>query len=328
MCRKIRGSQGLVALVALAATALALAACGDDDDEAADRASVRISFDQEAYVDAAASTPKLLERVRRQTESVLFALHAADIIITHRKMVDVDLAHLKKVPVTVVDESGITRAALRLRYHFVALGDAPAALAQKGVLNLGALHTVDPAQAEIVRAACTANGEHERTADLWTVFDASLTRCAAAIAREQAAIVEARKALAHPETEIVSREFERLYVPVAVRLVPRQRPDGGPTGVDPPVGRVHAGKGAHGLGLPSLPGVNDKPGEDDDDDEEELTRGEQPAYFGPPGHDNGFAPSGAARYIQPNFAVLYFTVAALILLLVGGRKSGWGTRRK
>ena len=32
--------------------------------------------------------------------------------------------------------------------------------------------------------------------------------------------------------------------------------------------------------------------------------------------------------MAPNWAVLYFTVAALILLLVGGRKRGWGGRRK
>jgi hypothetical protein len=319
----------LLAPVAFCAAALALAACGDDD-EADDRAAVRISFDEEAYVDAATPTPRVLERVRRQTESVLFALHAADVAVTRRKLVDVDLAHLKKDPVTVVDESGITRDALRLRYHFVALGDAPAALASKGVLRLGALHEVAPAQTEIVRAVCTANGVHERTADLWTVFNASLERCAAAIAREQAAIDAARKALAHPSSEIVTREFERLYVPVAVRLVGRERPDGGSAaGVDPPVARLRTGKTPRGAALPSLPGDDDdEPGADGDDDEEELSPDERPVYFGPPPRDTGWVSSGAARYMAPNFAVLYFTIAALILLLVGGRKRGWGGRRK
>jgi hypothetical protein len=314
----------------LCATALALAACGDEAEEADDRDAVRISFNVEAYVDAAASTTRVLERVRQQNESVLFALHAADITITRRKLVDVDLAHLRKEPVTVVDESGITRSAIRLRYHFAALGDAPRALAEKGVLGLGALHTVDPAQAEIVRAACTANGVHERKADLWTVFDASLERCAAAIAREQAAIGEARKALAHPECEIVSREFERLYVPVAVRLAARERADGGPASIDPPALRLRIPKsqGQNRAYLPSLPGMEDEPGEDEEQDDEELLKEDRPVYFGPPPpqRDNGWIPSATSRYIQPNFAVLYFTVASLILLLVGGRKRAW--RRK
>jgi hypothetical protein len=316
-------------VLALSAAAIGLCACGDEPEEADDdRVPVRISFDQEAYVDAATTNAKVIERVRRQNESVLYGLHTADVIITKRKLVEVDLGHLKREPVTVVDESGITRAALRLRYHFVALADAPKEVAEKGMLRLGALHTVDPAQAEIVRAACTSNRADDRKADLWKVFDAGLPRCNAAIAREYDAIVEARKALAHPEAEIATREFERLYVPVAVWIVPRQRPDGG-GGPDPPVGAVRRG-GGNDAWLPSIPGLDIGIGEDDEQAARDLSKEDRPVYFGPtPRGDNvnTALPSGAGRYIAPNFAVVYFAIASIILLLLGGRKRGWGRRK-
>jgi hypothetical protein len=301
---------------------LPLAGCGDETaEEKDDHVIVRMSFDEVAYVDQAIQTHKLIERVRHETESIFHGLRRADVMVTAKKQVDVDLGRLDKDPVTVVDPSGITRAAMRIRYHFVGLALVPEALAKQAELPLGVLHTPDATRAELVLSACTANGDAERAAvaELWTVFDPTLPSCADAMEREQAAIDLARKGLEHPEKEIVSGEFERVYLPVIAHLRPRNTKGnaGGPGGPGGP-GRKSRDEGR----------LSDQPGDviptraarsnDDDEDEESLHRMRGGGFAGPV-TPNAFNWGGGPA-LQPNWAVVYFAIASLLLLILGKRR--------
>lgn len=305
--------------IALAAIASA-AACGADGPpepaEPDDRVIVKLSFDEVAYADAAITPRKMIERVRRQNESIFATLRRADVMITAKRVVDVDLAQLEKEPVTVVDlGTGITRAAARIRYHFVALALAPKALAAKGEIPLGALHITTPAKPEYVLAACTANGDRERAAmsELWTIFDAARPSCLAAITAEQAAIDAARKQLERPDKEIVSIEFERLYVPITAHLFVRET----------------RGE-AQGGGVPGVKVLTwaDRAREKelDAEDERELQRLSRPAWGGP-GHGTGQLTWGSAVYMDPNWTLLWVSAIALVLLLVGWRQQERKKRR-
>lgn len=327
-CAVLSRSSPLAALAA----ALALLAPGCDDagdaGEVDDRAIVRLSFDEYTYVDASIPNRKLMERVRHQNESIFSSLRHADVMITAKRLVAVDLAHLEREPVTVVDPAtGITRAAMRVRYHFLALALAPRALAQQGSLALAALHTPSPALGEQIVATCSANGDHERAAvtEPWTVFNGALPRCAAAATAEQAAVDAARAKLANPDREIVSSEFERTYVPVVVNLRERRvQPEGGGTG---------------DFGRPGMPGragaaPPDNPegwtwvdkererefAREDDEDERELARLARPSGGGISRRDGPVTWSSSV-YLQPNFTILYVAVIALGLILVGWRRS-------
>jgi hypothetical protein len=324
----------MVSLLTLAGCGLAgcgLAGCGDEDEGAGDdRVIVTLSFDDFAYVDAGISPRKLMERVRRLNDSVISTLRHADVTITAKKQVDVDLAHLEKEPVTVVDlDTGITRAALRVKYHFVALALAPRALATRRDLPLGALHLPTPAHPDEVVATCTAGGEGEQAAagELWTVFDGHLDRCTAALAREQEAIDARRKLLHSPEREIVSREFERLLVPVVAHLRQRHVPGEEPA--------PNASVKARTPGVPGL--LGDGPDDEDktpvyqarDDDvedsadEKELRRLARPSGGGL-GQAQGGRSFGSSVYTAPNFGFLALVVVALGVLV----RETWRQRRR
>lgn len=319
-----RRALSAIALAALASAAMCGGAgCGIDEPaeptEPDDRVIVKLSFDEVAYADAAITTRKMIERVRRQNESIFSTLRRADVMITAKRAVDVDLAHLEKDPVTVVDlDSGITRAALRLRYHFVALALAPKALAIRGEVPLGALHIPTPRKPEEVLATCTANGERERAAmsELWTVFDARIPACAATIAMEDAAISVARRRLEHPEREIVTIEFERLTVPVSARLVMRE------TRGEEPAPGANAASGAGG-GQPVVKQLTwvDKAHEKDLDaeDERELSRLTRQRWGGH-GQPDQQRYWGYSVYNDPNYTLLWVSCIALVLLLVGWRQ--------
>ena len=317
---------GLLGLLGLLVCGAAGSACGWGDEPAEekdDRIIVRMSFDEIAYVDQAIQTHKLIERVRHETESIFRGLSKAQVLVTAKKQVDVDLGRLEKEPVTVVDPgSGITRAAVRVRYHFVGLALAPAALAEQVELPIGVLHATDATRAELVLAACTANGDAERAAvaELWTVFDGTLPSCADAMKREQAAIDLARKGLEHPDREIVSGEFERIYVPVIAHLRPRSdrsgvSSPGGPGGRSRGEGRLSDEPGA----VPTRRGSR---GTDDDEDEESLHRMHGGGYGGPPSTTMYW---GGTTALQPNWAVVWFALAAVILLVLGKQRQ---SRRK
>jgi len=320
----------LLALAALLLAALSAGGCDDDGGEAPeadDRVIVKLSFDHFGYVDAAVPTRKIIERVRHENESIFSSLRRADVMITAKKLVDVDLAHLEKDPVTVVDPaSGITRAAQRVRYHFVALALAPKALVQRGDLRIAALHGTGPASVESVLADCSANGDRERAAaaEPWTVFDGRMERCKASVIAEQSAIDAARKKLLQPAKEIVSAEFERVYVPVTVRLRERNEKGEAPVRGEHVEGKVKTPQGPWASG--DGPGADgdqpawrwvDKSAErdfEDTEDEKDLQRMARP--FGGASAPGGTRSWSTNSYLAPNFTLLYVVLGALIIFLV------------
>jgi hypothetical protein len=317
--------------------------CADEPaPEPDDHVAVKLSFDQITYVDAALAPRKVSERIRNEVQSIFPALRKADALILSSQQVELDVAELKKEPVTVVDPAtGASRAALRIRHHYVTLAQVPKALAGTSELPLGVLHGGDGAHTEAVLAECTANGERERQAvgELWTVFDPSLPSCAAAMGREQVAIDAARQKLQHPEREIVTAELGRTYLPVTVHL--RRRPQGPDAGdyalpvegehVDDP--RAHASP--DGPAPPPSPG--EQPGfvvidrsaekaaaeqlEHEPESEDEIELRKQARALG---GDAVVAPAppsyGGYTYLQPNYALLYVAIVAFVVLAVGKRR--------
>jgi hypothetical protein len=235
-------ARGALAGAALGALAWLAAGCEEapppEEKPREARVMVKLSFDETVYVDAATRPQKLAERLRHQTQSIFPALQKADITVAARKQSNIDVSSLSKDKVTVVDTAtGITRSALRVRYHFVAAALAPKGLASKRVLDLGVLHDVNASRADAILKECTANGDRERgsLAEPWVVFDPSLPGCGAAMAREGAAVAAARKTLEHPTRELASIEFERSYLPVHVQLE-ALRPSFDKPGNDEPAG--------------------------------------------------------------------------------------------
>jgi hypothetical protein len=342
--------------LAVLVCALALGGCGPEStapeappEPEAEGSEVvaTLVFDEHCYVDAALPVPKLVERLRRQTQSILLALQRAGVSVSHRKQVEIDPSGIKKEPVTVVDPAtGITRAALRVRYHFQSLAIAPRALAQKGPLALGVLHGVDDARALKIRAECTAAAP--ATVPLWNAFDASLDSCARAIAREQTAVDATRRNLHNPASEISSAEFERLYFPVKVHLgVKRSRPPRPPSAAVPGANLPTADAGIlvvrrqRGLKTPDglyVPQDSDQPIPlilVDDDREDELEEAEEKENTDPDDVAHrplkrptlvGEEPARVADYSSGgkrspvNYTLLYVAVAAVIALLVGKRQ--------
>src|SRR5580698_1675856 len=63
----------------------------------------RLTFEEVVYVEAGASTWKLIEHVRAAKKSILPALEKLDVTLPVRKQNEIDLPNVKKEPVTVVD---------------------------------------------------------------------------------------------------------------------------------------------------------------------------------------------------------------------------------
>jgi len=338
--------------------ALSPLACAEEPPtEPDDHVAVKLTFDQITYVDATLGPRKVAERVRTQVQSIFPALRQADVLILANQQVDLEAAQLKKDPVTVVNPAtGATRAAFRVHHRYVTLAQVPKALAERGEIPLGVLHSPGP-HAEAVLADCTANGERERleVAELWTVFDPSLASCAVAMKREQAAIDVARRKLPHPEREIASLELERAYLPVTVHVQVRRPAQGGDAArVTPPAPTPEADAGDYALPRegehvddptvrihadPSMPGTPPGPGEQpafviidrteeklaaehldqDSEDEAELRR--QARALGGDGVAAPAIPShGGYTYLQPNYAILYVAIITFVLLVVGKRR--------
>ena len=287
--RRTEGQGRLVAPVAFCAAALALAACGDEADEGDDRAAVRIAFDEVAYVDAATPTPKLLERVHRQTESVLFALHTADVTVTRRKLVDVDLAHLKKEPVTVVDASGDhlgRRAAAPLPSSRRARRRAPGRDRGQGRAQASARSTPPPRRrprSSARPAPRTGSTSATPIPGRSSTPPSSAAAWPSRRSRRRSTWRASRSRARRPRSS--RRSSSGSTWPVSVRLIPRQAPGRrrAPPRPTPPVARLRTRKTPRGAALPSLPGDDDEPGDDDDDDEAEaLAGGSGPSTLRPP----------------------------------------------
>lgn len=315
-----------------------LACAPEEPVEQDDRVVVKLTVDPVVYIDGAASQHKILERVKNATKSIFPALRRADVMVLLNQQVDIDVVQLKRDTITVVDPAtGRHREAARVRFHYVTLAQVPKPLADKRALDLGVLHSVDGARVDSVLTECSANGERERQAatEPWTVFDASLPTCAEAMAREQAAIDTARKKLAHPETEIVPSELDRLYLPLPVRVTRRSAPD---AGTETPVQGAHVddpkvkARAPVAIGAPGAPGAQpafvqltkedrdrELQYETDAEDEKEIRQQARaiggdlvagPASPAPPVF-------GSASYAAPNYLALYLAIIAFVVLLVG-----------
>ncbi len=329
--------------------ALAPLACGADDagEPADDRAVVKISFDETAYVDATLSTGRIVERVRHETESIFLALRKAELTLLTSRHVDLPLDRLEREPVTVVDPgTGETRSALRVRYHYAGLAQLPKGRRVSDRLGLGVLHTAEGPQASRVLAECTASGERQAAAEPWTVFDASLPGCVQAMAREHAAIDAARKRLSHPEREIVPLELHRVTLPVVVRVRPwgtkevagdTPKPSASASAGVIPVVHDAPEEKLRSPAIPGAPGAapgdgnvdplamwdtreTEKDYEVDREDEEELRRVSRGFSLGagvPPPTAEYY---GSYTFLAPNYALLYVAIVAGLLLLFGQRR--------
>lgn len=306
-----------------------------------DRVSLKLTFDEVTYIEGASAPRKVVERVKNQTRSIFPALRKADVMVLSNQQVDIELAQLKREPITVVDPAtGSTKQAVREHFRYVTLAQVPKALAERGKIELGVLHTRDGAQAERVLVECSANGDRERQAvtELWTVFDASLPGCADAMAREQAAIDVARRKLAHPDREVVPAEIARVYLPVTVHLVRRQSPkpaQPAPGAGDPGGDQVVHERAPHAPGsppTPAEPAADDVPAvvyvdkereklSEEGEDERELRRqaramgGDLDTPAPPPVYT-----FSSGHYLAPNYAVLYLAIIAFVVLLVGQQR--------
>ena len=338
-----------LALAALVTLAGAPSGCADEPaPEPDDHVAVKLSFDQITYVDAALAPRKVTERMRHEAQSIFPALRKAEALLLTNQQIEIETSQLKREPVTVVDPvTGVGRAAVRVHHHYVTLAQVPSALAARGELALGVLHAGEGGRTEAVLAECTANGEPERqaVAELWTVFDPSLPSCAAAMAREQAAITAARQKLAHPEREIVVAELERAYLPVTVHL--RRREPAADAGdyalpargehVDDP--RVRARAPLNVPGQAPAPGeqpafmIVDRTAEKaaaeqfehEQDSEDEIELRKQAHALGGDGVAAPAPPTyGGYTYLQPNYALLYVAILAFIVLAVGKRRKSKG----
>jgi hypothetical protein len=269
----------------LALLALGAASCGGDSDEEPEQRGAPVTppgdlaslvFEVVAYVEPSASNITVIDRVREETQTALVALGRRHVTISHKRQVDVDLKRLAREPVTVVDAAAHTsKPAIRLRYRFLGVGFVPREAARRKEMLLGALQRDDPARAAEVLDKCVAPADRvgEVPQKPWRAFDPSLEPCSAAMEAEQQSIDEARKRLEHPDKEIVPAEYDRLYLPVRLRIHTRAAgggggdgDDAGPAGAEGPAGvEGPAGSGKVRAGDPS--GVGPAPqGSAPDDD--------------------------------------------------------------
>jgi hypothetical protein len=167
-------------------------------------------------------------------------------------------------------------------------------------------------------------------AELWTVFDGSLPGCLTAVEREHQIIAAARRKLQNPAKEIISLEFERALLPVVVHVRRRLEKDAGPEDLPQPDehvdGRLKVVGGAWGPSA-GAPGEavqvtwEDKEREKDYEvDEGELRKQLRMLGGGGPAPAPTAMWYGGSKYLQPNYAVVYFTIAALLVLLVGKQR--------
>jgi hypothetical protein len=210
--------------LAVLAVLVASSACGDESEDAPKKPEAQgdismVSFEAMAYFDVSTQNARIIERIRREKESVVFALRRRQIAINSRKQVDVELKKVIREPVSVLDpESGARRPALRVRYWFVGFGGMPAEWVALGDVPFGLLHTDDASREPALRACLLDDASGE---PIWQRFEPSRESCKMAIDAEQKVIDAARAKLGAKDTEIVPLELDRLYLPIALHVTPR-----------------------------------------------------------------------------------------------------------
>lgn len=197
---------------------------GDENDLTSLTARERnLEFESFVYVAANASDSTIQQAIKRSNKSGLGALRTAQISVNTRELSDIDMATVVKEPVSIVDPADADAPgtpALRVRYKYTDRALVPVSMAKRTAASLGLLHGNYQSQSERILTECTENTSHDRefASDLWYVFNPSLSECRDAIDAEQTAIDQARAGLSDAKDKIVQAEFDRLYIPLTVKL--------------------------------------------------------------------------------------------------------------
>lgn len=297
-----------------------------------------VSFEATAYFDTWANNARIIERIRREKESVVFALRRQQISVNTRKQVDVELKRVIREPVTVVDAAdGARRPALRVRYWFVGFGGMPAEMLLRSDIPFALLHTDDAAKERALAACLVADADGK---PIWRRFEPLRESCKQAIDEEQREITATREKLNAQEQEIIGLELDRLYVPISLHVTSR-------TARAKPVTTVDAGgevdlQGAGALKQPpgNEPPSNEPPSNADpspavgavierlrEREQAEVEAAAENGAYGltPPsfvvpggrtGEGDGVEVPGAFIFREPNFLMLWGV--ALIMTIIGG----------
>jgi hypothetical protein len=220
--------------LALAASLLAVTApgCAEDETEVGsgsdDLTSLTareriLTFEGYVYVHPEATDDAIMEAILAQTRSAFGALQLQNVMATTRELSNVDASKLVREPLTLVEADGSEWETLRVRYLYEDQAVVPKTMSHRTALSMGLLHGDQAAQLERIYTECTKNTAEEREmgTDVWYVFEPTLEKCQAAMTAEQDAIEEARARLTSPESQVVSEEVERLYIPITARLAPK-----------------------------------------------------------------------------------------------------------
>jgi hypothetical protein len=216
---------------ALAAFALVLAACNseqattesaEDQELTSNTALARdLRFTGYVFTDASSSDDAVLATVKKQTQSAFGAFREANVGANSREFRDVDAKTFVKTKVALMDASGKkVKDALRVDYTYTDTALVPKSMAKRSSLSLGLLTGNYQWQSKRVVDECTTGDKHaqEFIGSVWYVFNPSLTKCKTAMAKEQQVVDADRKKLKSPKSEIVQKDFDRLYVPMTARL--------------------------------------------------------------------------------------------------------------
>jgi hypothetical protein len=294
-----------------------------------------VSFEATAYFDAGANNARIIERIRREKESVVFALRRQQISVNTRKKLDVELKRVIREPVSVVDPAGgARRPALRVRYWFVGFGEVPAEMLKLSDVPFGLLHTDDPSKEQALAACLVDDAEGK---PIWRRFDPSRESCKKAIDEEQQAIAAAREQVNAKDQEIIAPELDRLYVPISLHVTSRMERakkvaavDAGgevdiniqgavrtkPTpGIDPPSDTDPSPSSRVGSLIDRL---RERAQAEEQAEEEDEARGVRPPSFvvagGRSGGPDNLDAPGAFIFREPNFILLWGI--ALIMVII------------
>lgn len=204
---------------------------------------VQVAFDGFVYVARDDSNSKVIERVRRETQSATRSLVKRHISVADSSRVSVDLKSFVREPVKYVDPAtGDRKDGVRVRFNFEGEAIAPDGTVASGAAELALLATDNITHAAQVIAECSANTQHEKdfVKTPWFVFDPTLDTCEKAVKAEQLAIDEQTAKLraseeartrAHPDDDTAAKveviplaEFDRVYLPVKVRFLDMPNP--------------------------------------------------------------------------------------------------------
>ncbi len=219
-----------LALAAASLLALAAPGCVEDEIESTtdDLTSLTarervLTFEGYVYVSPDATDAEIKEAVLAQTRSAFGALQLQNVMVTTRELAKVDEKKFKREKLTLIEADGSEWETLRVRYQYVDQAVVPKTMSHRTALSMGLLHGDQGAQLERIYKECTKNTAEEREmgSDVWYVFEPTLEKCQKAMTAEQTAIDDARTALTDPDTQVVSEEVERLYIPITARLAPK-----------------------------------------------------------------------------------------------------------